>query len=150
MMRSLLGRLRRRRDGQAMAEFAIVLPFLLFFLVAILEIGAAFRVFQIVTNAAREGARTGVVPTGTVALAEDRAREYITESGLDSAEPPAFVEASCTGLAGACSSGSEFRVQVTYNFNFRTMGPVMRLICGGCGDNWGTVPLRTTAVMRNE
>jgi hypothetical protein len=148
MMRSMLGRLFRRTGGQAMAELALVLPIVLFFLVAIVELGAAFRTYQIVTNGAREGARTGVVPTGTTALVEGTVYDYLTQAGLD--RDLAGVVPTCTGPNGACSSGSELQVRVSYDFSFRSMGPVMRLVCGGCGDSWGTVPLTTTSVMRNE
>lgn len=131
-----------------MAELALILPIILFFLVAIVEMGAAFRTYQIVTNGAREGARSGVVPTGTSAIVQARINDYLTTAGLNPAL--AAVTQTCTGLAGACSPGSELRVEVIYPFSFRSLGPVMRLVCGGCGDSWGTVPLRTTAVMRNE
>jgi Flp pilus assembly protein TadG len=148
MMRFMLGRLFRRTGGQAMAELALVLPVVLFFLVAMVEVGTAFRTYQIVTNGAREGARAGVVPTGTTALVTSRIADYLTQAGLD--PNLATVTQACTGLAGACSSGTELQVQVSYPFSFRSMGPVMRLVCGGCGDSWGTVPLTTTSVMRNE
>lgn len=147
-MRTLVTRFARRREGQAMAELALILPIILFFLVAIIEMGAAFRVYQIVTNGAREGARSGVVPTGTAAIVQARIDDYLIEAGLDPAL--ATVNQTCTGLAGACSPGSELEVEVIYPFSFRSLGPVMRLVCGGCGDSWGTVPLRTAAVMRNE
>ena len=47
--------------GQALAEFAIVLPLILFFIAAILEFGRAWNIKQAVTDAAREGARYTVV-----------------------------------------------------------------------------------------
>lgn len=131
-----------------MAELAVVLPILLLMIVAVLELGLAFRTFHIVTNAAREGARSGAVPTGTPAAVQSRIDDYLLSSGLD----PALATAnqSCTGVAGACYAGSELRVELEYPYSFRTLGPIIRLVCGACGDGWGTVPLRTTAVMRNE
>jgi hypothetical protein len=47
--------------GQAMVEFALILPFLAFFLMAIIEIGRAWNIKQVVTDASREGARLAVV-----------------------------------------------------------------------------------------
>ena len=45
------------QDGAAMLEMIIVLPVLLLVLFGILEMGLAFARYQVVSNAAREGAR---------------------------------------------------------------------------------------------
>lgn len=148
MTRSFGPRLLRRREGQAMAELALILPIVLFFLIAIIELGSAFRVFQVVVNSAREGARAGVVPTGDSATVANRVSDYLSQNGLNPAS--ASILQSCTGTGGACSSGSELEVSVEFPFAFRSLGPVMNLVCGGCGSGWGTIPLRSTAVMRNE
>ena len=47
--------------GQALLEFALVLPILLFLLFAILTVGYWMNVQQLVTQAARQGARQGVL-----------------------------------------------------------------------------------------
>ena len=44
-----------------MVEFAIVLPVFLLLLLGIVEFGRAFMVYQVLTNAAREGARTAIL-----------------------------------------------------------------------------------------
>jgi Flp pilus assembly protein TadG len=57
--------LRRRRAGdergQAMVEFALVLPIFILLLVAIFDLGRAAFAYNTLTNAAREGARTAIV-----------------------------------------------------------------------------------------
>jgi Flp pilus assembly protein TadG len=55
--------LRRRgaRRGQALVEFALVLPLFLLFLIAIFDLGRAVFAYNTLTNAAREGARTAIV-----------------------------------------------------------------------------------------
>ncbi|NNL67575.1 MAG: pilus assembly protein, partial [Myxococcales bacterium] len=59
---------------------AIVLPVLVMILFAIIEFGIAFQRWQIVTNAAREGARAAVVRTGTcdAAYLESVVDQYVT------------------------------------------------------------------------
>ncbi|MFZ3171746.1 MAG: TadE family protein [Carboxydocellales bacterium] len=47
--------------GQAMVEMALVLPVLILLIFGIVEFGRVFNAYLIVTNAAREGARAGVV-----------------------------------------------------------------------------------------
>jgi Flp pilus assembly protein TadG len=50
-----------RSRGQAIAEFAIVIPIFLLFLVGLFDLGRAVFAYNTLTNAAREGARTAIV-----------------------------------------------------------------------------------------
>jgi hypothetical protein len=58
---ALLAKIRRENGGQALVEFALVLPLLLLLLMAVFEFGNVFHSYLTITNAAREGARLGVV-----------------------------------------------------------------------------------------
>ena len=49
----------KRQRGQAMVEFALVLPLLLIITFIIIDFGFAFSQWVIITNATREGARLG-------------------------------------------------------------------------------------------
>jgi Flp pilus assembly protein TadG len=51
----------RRRRGQALVEFALIIPLFLLVLVAIFDLGRAVFAYNTLTNAAREGARTAIV-----------------------------------------------------------------------------------------
>src|SRR5689334_6363107 len=51
----------RSKKGQALIEFAFILPFLLVIVGGIVDFGLAFFVGQVIENAAREGARAGAV-----------------------------------------------------------------------------------------
>ena len=63
--------LRRRRQpfevggsgarGQSLVEFALVMPILFFLLLGIIQFGFIFNTYVTMTNAAREGARTGTI-----------------------------------------------------------------------------------------
>jgi hypothetical protein len=50
-----------RSRGQAIAEFAIVIPLFLLLLVGLFDLGRAVFAYNTLTNAAREGARTAIV-----------------------------------------------------------------------------------------
>jgi Flp pilus assembly protein TadG len=54
-------RVRKNQDGQALVEFALVLPILLLLLIGMMEFGLLLFNQQIITNASREGARFGIV-----------------------------------------------------------------------------------------
>ena len=70
-------RLDRRRSysngrGQALLETALVLPIVLLVAVGIFEFGRAFQTWQILTNAAREGARIALLPGSSVSDVQSR------------------------------------------------------------------------------
>ena len=50
-----------------MVETAIAIPILLVLMVGIFEVGRAYETWQVLTNAAREGARMSVTPSSTTA-----------------------------------------------------------------------------------
>ncbi|HET9083769.1 MAG TPA: TadE family protein, partial [Candidatus Limnocylindrales bacterium] len=59
-----MSHLRRQRAwerGQALLEFALVLPIFILLLVAIFDLGRAVFAYNTLTNAAREGARMAIV-----------------------------------------------------------------------------------------
>src|SRR5262245_64566831 len=72
--------------GTAILETALTLPLLLLVAVAIFEFGRAYQTWQVMTNAAREGARVAVLP-GTAAgssVVDTRVRQYLQMGGLNS------------------------------------------------------------------
>lgn len=52
---------RRSGRGQALVEFALVMPIFILLLVAIFDLGRAVFAYNTLTNAAREGARMAIV-----------------------------------------------------------------------------------------
>ncbi len=50
-----------RPGGQSLVEMALVLPILLLILIGLIEFGRAFFIYAVVSNAAREGGRAGIV-----------------------------------------------------------------------------------------
>ena len=55
----------KRRRGQALVEFALVVPILLLVLIALFDLGRAVFAYNTLTNAAREGARLAIVNQDT-------------------------------------------------------------------------------------
>lgn len=78
-MRKLRALLKRRR-GQAMVEFALVLPIFVLLVFGIMEFGLMFHQYMVVTAASREGARTAAVG-GTDA--EIRTAALTAAAGVD-------------------------------------------------------------------
>jgi Flp pilus assembly protein TadG len=58
-----LRRFVRAQSGAEVIEFALTLPLMLLVVLGIIEFGFLFQQYEVVTNAAREGARVAVLPT---------------------------------------------------------------------------------------
>ena len=95
-IRSYLG----NRRGQAMLEFALVLPVLILVLMGMLEFGRVMHEYMLVTEAARIGARAAVV----------NANDATVRSQIMSAVP-AIESANITIVRGA-NSGDPVKVTV--------------------------------------
>ena len=68
--------------GAELIEFALVLPLLLLIILGIVDFGFMFQRFEVVTNAAREGARIAVLPGYATADVEARVQNYLTTGGV--------------------------------------------------------------------
>jgi Flp pilus assembly protein TadG len=137
----------RSQAGAELVEFALVLPMLLVVFGGIVDFGLILQRQQVVTNAAREGARLAVVnyPDGDV---RERVRRFVQE-GLNS---PALEPATTvTPLRVSLPSGSAFdakQVSVTLTGRFLVLGPIVSL-AGGTG-SFGTIALHAQTTMRVE
>ncbi len=143
----------RRQEGQALIETALVIPLLLLIAVGIFEFGRAYQTWQILTNAAREGARMAVVPynPGNAAIV-NRVQQYMRDGQLPAS---AIAGASVTitpatitvpGAGGPVNVAAS-QVTISYPFNFVVLQPVARLMSGNVN---GQIAIQASAVMRNE
>ncbi len=84
---SFLGRLLREQRGTAAVEFAILLPVLCALILGMIDYGYFFFLNSTAVNAAREGARAGVVVTTTATAAQDVAvtvaTNYLAAANID-------------------------------------------------------------------
>ncbi len=134
-------RLRNER-GAALLETAVTLPLILLISVAIFEFGRAYQVQQVLTNAAREGARVAVLPDYTDAQVTTIVRTYLTDGGLTPVDP---VIVSNEPIGPATGS----RVTINFPFNFIVLNPVARLVSRGATVG-GALNMQASALMRNE
>src|SRR5438046_3919111 len=72
LARRLLG-----QRGTALMETALTLPLILLVSVSIFEFGRAYQTWQVLTNAAREGARVAVLANQPAANVTARVRNYM-------------------------------------------------------------------------
>jgi Flp pilus assembly protein TadG len=103
----------RDRRGAALVEFAIVTPVLLVLVLGMIEVGRAVMVTEVLTYAARMGARTGAISSGSTANAKTAANAVLTDSGITGATVNVFVNGSNLTDASAAKSGDQIAVSVT-------------------------------------
>jgi Flp pilus assembly protein TadG len=76
---------RKNRGGATVVEFAIVAPILVLLVFGMIEFGRMVMVQQVLTNAAREGARVGVLDSSTVTDVQTTVNTYLTGGGVSGA-----------------------------------------------------------------
>ena len=78
---------RSTERGQAVIELALTLPLLLVVVFGIIDFGFMFQRYEAVTNAAREGARLGVLADYTATEAQNRALDYLRRQRAQRTHP---------------------------------------------------------------
>jgi TadE-like protein len=131
--------------GAELIEFAIVTPLLLLLVFGIADFGLMFQRYEVLTNAAREGARVAALPGYLGPDVQNRVNQYLTGSAVTPVTTtyltplPVNVGGACITLRGAT---------VTYNYSFIALGGIIKLFPGGSG--FTTKTLTATALMRYE
>ena len=135
--------------GTALLEMALTLPLLLLVSIGIFEFGRAYQYQQVITNAAREGARVAVLPSQPDGAVQARVYNYLT-AGMISNPSSAKVEVATTQVAiGGGNTVPGSRVTVTYPYSFMVLQPVARLVVKSSTVG-KAIPLIAAAEMRNE
>jgi Flp pilus assembly protein TadG len=135
-------RLRSER-GAELIELAMALPILMLVVGGIVDFGFTFRAWQVITNAAREGARIGVLPQYSCTPAaggdvERRVADYMASAGMAGHT----VDAGIVQVNGLRSC----RVRVSLDQQLPSLGVFAQFF----GGNFGTVSLAAGATMRTE
>jgi Flp pilus assembly protein TadG len=128
---------RRKRRGAAVVEFAVVVPVFFLLVFGMIEYGRLVMVQQVLTNAAREGARVGVMDGATQASVDTAVNNYLTAAQITggtttvSPNPPS-----------SAAYGASVTVSVSVGFNQVSWLPSPMFLGGRT--------LTATSVMRRE
>jgi TadE-like protein len=160
-------RSKSRKRAQALAEMAVMVPFLVIGMMGMLDLGRAFYYQISLTNAVREAARYGASPyyTGLTpscgtppqppgascpvpsdSVIKDRLKQELTGTGfiVDPTKiiisPDEGTRVNNCGTSGSCQYA--LNVTATYQFNFIT--PIIGDLIGN------PLTLRTSAIFRTE
>ena len=137
----------RSEKGAALIEAAITVPVILLISVGIFEFGRAYQTWQVLTNAAREGARMAVITASTDADVTARVRNYMQAGSL-----PNYATANVTVQRSIALTGSDTgsSIVIDYPFQFMVLNPVVRLIAPSDTKTGAPITMKSSAIMRNE
>lgn len=134
---------RRHKEGTSVVEMAIVLPLLLTLMFAIGEFGIMFTQYQTLINAAREGARTGVLFRGTSCAAgtvksqiATTVNDYMVGTGIPTGTITTTSSGECAG------SGTQLVVHTAVPYTFAALP--------GLAGLQSSITLSARSTMRNE
>ena len=132
--------LRNRNGGQGLVEHAMVLPLLLLIFLAIFELGHVVFKYNTVANAAREGARAGVIQ-----VQPDDLTKKVDEAYIEDIVVARGLALNLTDLdVQVTLTTTTVTVEVTHTATLMT-GPIMDVMGGN-----SHVQLHTVATMNRE
>lgn len=137
-------KVRKSEQGQALVEFALLLPFIMLVLIGIVEFGRAWNAKQIVTDASREGARWAVVGNPLITTEQqvnDTVKKYIVRGGFDTSQVTVtYPDGFKTG------TGNITTVTVSMPHRFVALHRLITLLTNSSG----VMTLQSSTRMRNE
>ena len=161
----------RSRRGQALAELAVMVPFLVIAMMGLLDLGRAFYYQVSLTNAVREAARYGSLqaylglspscvsgqpPTPTCPVQSNSRIQAKVSTELNNLFSPTTVrvtpdEATRTTDWNNCNASpspdcENYQITVTATYNFAFITPIIGNLIG----NNGILTLTSSAEMRTE
>jgi hypothetical protein len=124
---------KRDEEGQALVELALVMPFLLLLIMAILQFGEMYNVYNNLTDAARIGARQLSIEAGESDPCTPAIQAAMTSTAgdvnvnlLPSYVVPSFSSTSDTcgsgGTGGSLTSGDTATITITYPYTLSVFG----------------------------
>ncbi|UCG04936.1 MAG: pilus assembly protein [Desulfobacterales bacterium] len=139
------------QKGASAVEFAIILPLLVIFLFGIIEFSILFYDKAVITNASREGARTGILfrearPDYTevrdvvINYCGDKLITFGDSSTQCDVDPLTFVECE--------NHNDQLTVNVTYQYEFLLIPGFLAAFFSGAHP--GSINIDTETVMRCE
>ena len=133
-------------SGSELIEFALVFPLLLMVVLAIVDFGFLFQRYEVLTNAAREGARVAVLSGYDETDVENRVMSYVQTGGVPTTATNPVITVADTTITAGTNTFDATTVIVSYDHTYLFIGAVASWF----GGSFGSVTLATQATMRDE
>lgn len=131
--------------SRIVVEVAITVPLILMICVGIFEFGRAYQTWQVLTNAAREGAKVAVVAGSTDAQVESVVRSYMRAGQLPNAATAPVVLDRHVAVGGATGT----QITISYPFDFVMLNPAAHLV-RPVSTTGAPLTMSAVAILRNE
>lgn len=133
-------RRRGRRPGQALVEFALIAPIFILLILGVVQFTRAYQIYVVLTDAAREGARTAVLarPSITMDTVVARVNTHLASAALDTA-------GTIKTVTGFKVAGGSTRVSLSYPYTMVWLQSIM-----GWTGAQASFNMNTYAEFRNE
>ena len=136
---------RRGTPSPVGMDVAITVPVLLMIGMGIVEFGRAYQTWQVLTSAAREGAKVAVVGGATDAQVESVVRGYMQAEHLSKASTAPVVLDRHVTVGG--STGTQ--ITISYPFDFVMLNPAAHLV-RPASTTGAPLTMSAVAILRNE
>jgi Flp pilus assembly protein TadG len=149
-MVAILAVFRRWREdsGAELVEFALAFPLLLLVVFGIVDFGLLFQKYEVVTDAAREGARVAAMPdyaANVTANVTQRVDQFLSAAGLTDPGRTINVDGpTAVSVGGNCMA--TYTVTVTYPHEYSFVGGIATYF----GGTLGSGNLTAVSTMRAE
>lgn len=107
---------KQQAPGQALVEFALVFPILVFLLMGMFDLGRAVYAYSVLGSAAREGARYGTIDPNHPDKIQSQAFANVPGIEVSSLSMDAPVCKNGSGDLSSCTSGNTITIAVHYAF----------------------------------
>ena len=136
------------KRGQTLVEFALILPVFIFLVVVIFDFGRLIYYYNAIHNAAREGARFGVINPNNSGGMKSAVATYAISLGIQPADVPEPTVQASTPV----SSSGTYSVKVTVDYCFKPITPIVKFIIQNtdCTCGCSNLLLSSSAEMRTE
>lgn len=138
-----LSRTRNNQTGAALVEFAIIIPVLMVIVFGIIEFGLILYNKQVITNAAREGARAGIVAKKTRMTStqiENIVLNYAENHLINFGDKLVREDITVTPNTACEKFEDELKCEVDFEYKFLALGALLP-------SQWETINLNATTVM---
>ena len=123
---------RARRRGQALVEFALILPILLLVLVIAIDFGRLFYLYVGINNGAREGAAYGADNSTSPTSVDDITTRVRQELGLSATDTSVAVTMQCSpDCYTSLTISQPHTIRVTASTTFSFLTPGISTVFGG-------------------
>lgn len=104
----------RTRGGLAAAEFALVMPFIVFLAIGMMEMGRGMQVKEILSDAARKGCRTGILPLASNTTVTADINTILTDNNIKSSNATVTIQVNgATANVNTAKQNDKISVKVS-------------------------------------